>query len=116
MGRRRWHVEYGRKYKIRRQQAVLFRRHARVGHAFQGRFKAILVERRSYLLELARYIVLNPVRAKMVKNPGRYPWSSYPATVGAVAPPSGLSTDWLLSQFAETRSESSLRRSVAYIE
>ena len=67
------------------------RRHARVGHAFQGRFKAILVERRSYLLELARYIVLNPVRAKMIKNPGRYRWSSYPATVGAVAPPSGIS-------------------------
>jgi len=79
------------------------RRHARVGHVFQGRFKAILVERERYLLELARYIVLNPVRAKMVKNPSRYPWSSYPATVGAVAPPSWISTDWLLSQFAKTR-------------
>src|SRR5450759_1095392 len=40
------------------------RRHARVGHVFQGRFKAILVERDSYLLELARYIVLNPVRPR----------------------------------------------------
>lgn len=79
------------------------RRHARVGHVFQGRFKAILVERERYLLELARYIVLNPVRAKMVKNPSRYPWSSYPATVGAVALPSWISTDWLLSQFAKTR-------------
>ena len=85
MGRRRRHVEYGRKYKIRRQQAVSFRRHARVGHFFQGRLKAILVEREHYPLQLARYIVLNPVRAKMVKNPGRYPWSSYPAIVGAVA-------------------------------
>jgi hypothetical protein len=72
VGRRRWHVEYGRKYKIRRQQAVSFRRHARVGHAFQGRFKAIWVDRERYLLELARYIVLDPVRAKRVKNPGRY--------------------------------------------
>ena len=79
------------------------RRHARVGHVFQGRFKAILVERESYLLELARYIVLNPVRAKVVKNPDRYPWSSYPATVGAVASPACLSTDWLLGQFAKTR-------------
>ena len=79
------------------------RRHARVGHVFQGRFKAILVERERYLLELARYIVLNPVRAKMVKHPSRYPWSSYPATVGAIAPPSWISTDWLLSQFAKTR-------------
>src|ERR1035437_657553 len=50
-----------------------------------------------------RHIVLNPVRAKMVKNPGRYPWSSYPATVGAVAPPSGISMDWILGQFAKTR-------------
>ena len=79
------------------------RRHARVGHVFQGRFKAILVERDSYLLELARYIVLNPVRAKVVKNPDRYPWSSYPATVGAVVSPACLSTDWLFSQFAKTR-------------
>src|SRR5450756_1183558 len=69
----------------------------------KGRFKAILVERRSYLLELARYIVLNPIRAKMVKNPGRYRWSSYPATVGAVAPPSWLSMDWILGRFAKTR-------------
>jgi putative transposase len=79
------------------------RRHARVGHVFQGRFKAILVERDSYLLELTRYIVLNPVRAKVVKNPKLYPWSSYSATVGAVASPVCLSTDWLLSQFAKTR-------------
>jgi hypothetical protein len=64
VGRRRWHVEYGRKYKIRRQQAVSFRRHARVGHAFQSRFKAIWVDRERYLLELARYIVLDPVRAR----------------------------------------------------
>ena len=53
------------------------RRHRRVGHLFQGRFQAILVEKEGYLLELARYIVLNPVRAKMVKTPERYPWSSY---------------------------------------
>ncbi len=80
------------------------RRHSRAGHVFQGRFKAILVERRSYLLELARYIVLNPIRTKMVKNPNRYPWSSYPATMGAVTSPSWLSSDWILGQFAKTRS------------
>jgi putative transposase len=49
------------------------RQHGRVGHVFQGRFKAILVERDSYLLELSRYIVLNPVRARMVTHPKRYP-------------------------------------------
>ena len=79
------------------------RRHGHGGHIFQGRFKAIVVERRSYLLELARYIVLSPVRAKMVKNPGRYRWSSYAATVGAVASPVWLRTDWILGRFAKTR-------------
>jgi len=48
------------------------RRHDRVGHVFQGRFKSILVEQGSYLLELCRYVVLNPVRAGMVKHAGRY--------------------------------------------
>ncbi len=80
------------------------RRHARVGHLLQGRFKAIVVERETYLLELARYIVLNPVRAKIVKHLDRYPWSSYPATVGAAPASSWLSIDWILGQFARTRS------------
>jgi putative transposase len=44
------------------------RSHCRVGHVFQGRYKAILVEKESYLLELARCIVLNPVRAGMVRT------------------------------------------------
>lgn len=48
----------------------------RVGHLFQGRYRAILVEKDHYALELSRYIHLNPVRAQLVKNPGEYPWSS----------------------------------------
>ena len=52
------------------------RRHGRVGHVFQGRFKAILVERQSYLLELCRYVVLNPIRAKMVGDIAKYAWSA----------------------------------------
>jgi len=47
------------------------------GHLFQGRYKAILCEKDSYLLELSAYIHLNPVRAKLVKDPEEYPWSSY---------------------------------------
>jgi len=47
------------------------------GHLFQGRYKAILCEKDSYLLELSAYIHLNPVRAKLVKDPSEYPWSSY---------------------------------------
>jgi REP element-mobilizing transposase RayT len=60
----------------------LNRRHDRVGHLFQGRFKAILVDREGHLLELARYVVLNPVRAAMVHDPEEYRWSSLGATLG----------------------------------
>ncbi len=49
----------------------------RSGHLFQGRYNAILVERDSYLIELSRYVHLNPVRAKMVSTPEDYPHSSY---------------------------------------
>lgn len=75
------------------------RRHRRPGHVFQGRFKAILVERDAHLLELCRYIVLNPVRARMVRHAGDWPWSSYAATAGLAEAPPWLATDWLLSQF-----------------
>jgi putative transposase len=77
--------------------------HGRVGHVFQGRFKAILVERDSYLLELCRYVVLNPVRAKMVDEAGQYGWSSYLATRVGTAAPHWLQTDWVLSQFGKSR-------------
>ncbi|KUK27741.1 MAG: Transposase [Acetothermia bacterium 64_32] len=76
------------------------RRHGRYGHLFQGRYKAILVEKDPYLLEVARYIVLNPVRAGVVKQPGRWRWSSYRSTAGLEEPPSFLEVEWLLSQFA----------------
>jgi REP-associated tyrosine transposase len=75
------------------------RRHRRVGHLFQGRFKAILVEKEAHLLELCRYVVLNPVRAKMVKHPGKWEWSSYRATAGEVTTPDYLTVDWLLGQY-----------------
>ena len=58
------------------------RRHGRLGHLFQGRFKGILVDKEAYLLELSRYIVLNPVRAGMVNHPKDWKWSSYCPTVG----------------------------------
>ena len=79
------------------------RRHDRVGHVFQGRFKAIIVQRENYLLELARYVVLNPVRAHMCDLPEQWPWSSYNATIGTQATPAWLHTDWLLSQFGSRR-------------
>ena len=80
------------------------RRHGLVGHLFQGRYKAILVERDVYLLELSRYVVLNPVRAAMVPDASAWPWSSYRAMVGRQSAPTWLETDWLLGQFESDRS------------
>jgi len=80
------------------------RRHRRVGHLFQGRFKAILVDSDAYLLELSRYVVLNPVRAGIVKKPGAWPWSSYRACVGLDPAALWLAVDSLLAPFAKRRS------------
>lgn len=67
------------------------RRYGRVGHVLQGRYKSLLVDKDAYLLELCRYIVLNPVRAKCVARPEAWPWSSYLATAGKRPAP-----HWLL--------------------
>ena len=80
------------------------RRHRRVGHLFQGRFKAILVDSDAYLLELTRYVVLNPVRAGIAKKPSDWPWSSYRASVGLAPAAPWLAVDGLLAQFAKRRS------------
>lgn len=80
------------------------RRHRRVGHLFQGRFKGILVDSDAYLLELTRYVVLNPVRAGMVKKPDDWPWSSYRASVGLEPAALWLEVDGLLAQFGKRRS------------
>ena len=79
------------------------RRHGRVGHLFQGRFKAILVERERYLLEMCRYVVLNPIRAGMLTHAEHYPWSSYPATRGLVECPGWFTSDWVLNRFGGRR-------------
>jgi REP element-mobilizing transposase RayT len=75
------------------------RTHNRVGHVFQGRFKGIIVQREAYLLELARYVVLNPVRAGICELPEDWPWSSYRAMLSRVTPPPWLHMQWLMSQF-----------------
>ncbi|HVO92883.1 MAG TPA: transposase [Terriglobales bacterium] len=85
------------------------RRHKRVGHLFQGRFKAILVEKESHLLELCRYIVLNPLRVKGSGKPQTWKWSSYRATAGLASAPPFLSTDWILEQFGKRRSQAQQR-------
>jgi len=78
-------------------------KHRRVGHVFQGRYKAIIVQKETYLLELARYIVLNPVRARMVRSAKDWPWSSYRASAGQADCPAWLMTDWILSAFSTQR-------------
>lgn len=77
----------------------------RVGHVFQGRYKAILVDKESYLLELTRYIVLNPVRAAMVRSAKDWRWSSYRSTTGLTSRPEWLNTDWILSNFSRKKSD-----------
>jgi putative transposase len=81
------------------------RKHHRVGHLFQGRYKAILIDKDAYLLELCRYIVLNPVRANMVNSPDECPWSSWHCMLGIVESLVRLSTDTLLVQFAKNRQD-----------
>lgn len=66
------------------------RRHAQFGHLFQGRFKAVLVDKDAYFLEVCRYVDLNPVRAGQVRQPGDWAWSSYRAHTGQI-----LGPDWL---------------------
>ncbi len=73
--------------------------HQKPGHVFQGRFKAIVVEKESYLLELCRYVILNPVRAGITETPEQWRWSSYRFTVGLKEPPDYLTTDWILGLF-----------------
>lgn len=76
-------------------------RNKRTGHLFQGRYKAVLVDKDGYLLELVRYLHLNPVRAGMVKAPEDYPWSSHLAYLGKEALP-WLTTEWALAQFGKS--------------
>ncbi|USX24432.1 transposase [Oxalobacteraceae bacterium OTU3CINTB1] len=75
------------------------RRHDLAGHVMQGRYHAVLVQKESYLHELARYIVLNPVRAGIVDSPENWEWSSYRAMLSKRPPPSWLTQDWLLAGF-----------------
>jgi REP element-mobilizing transposase RayT len=81
------------------------RRRGRVGHLFQGRYRAILVEKDGHLLETLRYIALNPTRTRppLCETPQEWRWSSYPAYLGLAPKPAWLHTDWALAQFAADR-------------
>ncbi len=86
-------------------------RHKRPGHVFQGRYKAVLVEKETHLLELCRYVVLNPVRSRSMKvrSPEEWAWSSYRAAAGLSEPPAFLAVGWVLARFGRNRSEAQAR-------
>ena len=79
------------------------KRYNKTGHLFQGRYKAILIQKDTHLLEVCRYVVLNPVRARMVEKPEDWRWSSYRATGREETAHPCLTTDWILGQFSRTR-------------
>jgi REP element-mobilizing transposase RayT len=90
------------------------KRHGRVGHLFQGRYHSLLIERDEHLLECARYVVLNPVRAGVCDSPERWRWSSYRATAGLAPRPGFLTTSWLLEQF-DADAKAARRRYVDFV-
>jgi REP element-mobilizing transposase RayT len=79
------------------------KKRATTGHIFQGRYKAVLIQKDSHLLEVCRYVVLNPLRARMVEKPGEWKWSSYNATAGLETSHPCLAKEWILEQFGRTR-------------
>ena len=76
--------------------------HKRVGPLLQGRYKAILIEKENYSLELSRYIHLNPVKAGLVKTPQEWTWSSYRIFLGEKKIKKWMERDWLLGQFSKS--------------
>ncbi len=85
------------------------RRHRRRGHLFEGRFRAILVQKNSHLLELSRYVVFDPVRAKIVERTEQWRWSNYRMSAGLSTAPASLMVDWTLARFARTWTVARLR-------
>jgi REP element-mobilizing transposase RayT len=75
----------------------------RINHLFGKRFSSWLIEDDDYLFEVIRYVVLNPVRAGMVRDALRWRWSSMRATVGLDRPPACLDVAWILSHFSDSR-------------
>ncbi|MFC2095554.1 transposase [Candidatus Bipolaricaulota bacterium] len=91
------------------------RAHDRSGHLLEGRYKAVLVEKGPHLLELARHVILNPVRAGVARSARDWPWSSYRATAGLAPAPAFLSVEWILSQLGtdEAQARTAYRKFVS---
>jgi len=91
------------------------KRHDRVGHIFQGRYKAILIQKDSHLLEVCRYVVLNPVRALVVKRPETWQWSSYNPMIDKSSVHPCLTTEWVLGQFGRKKT-TALKNYAEFVE
>jgi len=91
------------------------KRHDRVGHVFQGRFKDQIVQREGYLLALCRYVALNPVRAQLVARPEEWKWSSYAGTVGVASAPPFVDIPSVLRLFGEDEPEILQARFTNYV-
>jgi len=92
------------------------RRHGNVGHVFQGRYRAVLIENDAHLIIALCYNFLNPVCAGLVARPEEYAWSTYAATVGLAPRPHYLSIDWLQPLFPGASLEEAQRRLRALME
>lgn len=92
------------------------RRHERCGHVLQGRFHAQLIDGDVYLREVCRYIVLNPVRAGLVANPGEWRWSSFVATAGQADVPGFLTVDWVRALSGARTNGEAVKRYVSFVE
>ena len=90
------------------------RRYDQCGHVFEARYRSIFVEKEGHLLSVARYIVLNPLRAGICDHPGDYRWSSYSATAGTGEAAPVLTTDWILARFGDIRA-AACARYAAYV-
>lgn len=104
-GMQRLNGDYGRRFNGR---------HGSEGHRFHRRFCSVAVKDDRHLLEASRYIILNPVRAGIVRDPGSWPWSSYGATAGLVRAPTFLESAWVLGCFAKDK-ERAVRQYVRFI-
>ncbi len=78
------------------------RPHRRVGHVLLGRYQAVVVQKDNHLLELCRYVLLNPLRAGRVVRVEQWGWSSYRPTAGTAPELRWLTTDWVLGQFGRS--------------
>lgn len=90
-------------------------KHKKTGHIFQGRYKAILIQKESHLLEACRYVALNPVRAKIIHKPEEWKWSSYRGTVGIEKPHPCLTTEWILGQYSGSKRQAE-KKCRAFVE